>query len=332
MSSGIRSLDDVLRPVLARIRPVSPVLIPVEAAIGCRLAEALASPRSLPGQSIALRTGLAVNALDLAGASIHAPVMLMSRPLGIRAGDPMPERCDAIIDPRAITPQGPFWEATESIEPGTDIRRAGHDLAEGAKIGETGGCITPEIAYTARLAGLEIIPVRRPIIRIEGFTGPEAAWLAARLSALGMQVSPGVGPTDVIIRSVENAAMRLALKPAETAWISLKSDCVVVEVPSRIDCLMAAWCVLLLPVFAALTGASSHAIELPVARKLTSQVGISEVVLYRIADGLAEPLATGDFPLSAIARANAFSLIPAGHEGYAAGTQIAATPLDHPFL
>ncbi len=328
----IHSLDEVLRPVLARIEPLEPVMVPLKAAIGWCLAETLASPISLPARSTASRAGLAVHALDLAGASPHAPVILMAPPHRVSAGDTMPPGCDAVIDPNTIAQLGPFWHATESVEPGHDTRLAGHDLPLGALIGEAGRCITAETVLAALRIGEEALPVRRPHVRIEADDCPETFWLRARLSALGFAISTDGDLPDVMIRWNNNAPARLALRPADTAWIEHRSGCIIVEVPSRIDCIIAAWCALLLPVFAALTGGTIQMIEFPLARKLTSPVGIAEIVLHRLQDGMADPLASGDFPLSAIARLQAFSLTPAQLEGFAAGTQVAVTPLDKPFL
>lgn len=328
----MHSLDEVLKPVLARIELLKPVRVPVEAAVGGHLAEALVSPIALPARATALRPGLAVQALDLAGASMHAPVILTSPPKRILAGDPLPDGCDAVIDPRSIAPHGPCWEATESIEPGSDVRFAGHDLALGSLIGAAGHKVTPEIALATKRIGLSSLPLRRPRIRMEGFDGPEALWLEARLMALGAMIEADGTPADVLIRRNDSAAARLALRPADTAWVEHQAGCVVIEVPSRIDTMMGAWCALLLPVFAALVGATMQAMEMPITRKLTSAVGLNDVVLYRIKDGAAEPLACGDFPLSAIIPANAFGLIPAGFEGFASGAHVAVTSLDKPFL
>lgn len=332
MSRRFHSLDEVLQPVLARIKPLQPVLVPPEAAIGRILAEAVASPVPLPTHATALRTGLAVHALDLAGASPHAPVILMSRPAFVRMGETLPAGCDAVIDPHTIEPQGPFWHATESVEPGADTRLAGHDLASGAEIGETGRRITPEIALVAGRAGLKALPVRQPVVQREGYDGPEAAWLEARLSTLGVVISTEGYAPDIIIRRNDDAPARLALRPADTAWIDEQSGCITIEVPARIDALVAAWCTLLLPVLAALTGTIIQTSEMPLARKLASPVGFADIALHHLATGTAHPLASGDLPLSAIIRANSFSLIPAGLEGFAAGERVAVMSLDWPFL
>jgi molybdopterin molybdotransferase len=332
MSRRIHSLDEVLQPVLARIEPLEPIMIPLEAVVGSFLAETLISPTSLPAQATALRAGLAVHALDLAGASLHAPVILTSRPVEVRAGDFLPIGCDALIDSRMIEPQGPFWHAAESVEPGTDTRRAGHDLAPGALIGEAGRRVTPEIVWAARQIGLEALSIRRPRIRLEGFRSPEMVWFNARLAAIGALIAPDAMSPDLTIRRNDDAPPRLALRPAETAWIDDQSGAIIIDIPARIEGMIGAWCALLLPVLGALTGAKVQSSEVSLARKLASPVGIAEIVLHHLENGVAQPLASGDFPLAAIVRANAFSLVPAGYEGFAAGAMVAVTAFDSPFL
>lgn len=328
----MHSLDEVLKPVLARIEMLKPIRVPVETAIGGYLAETMVSPIALPAGATALRSGLAVQALDLAGASMHAPVILMALPKPVAAGDLMPSGCDAVIDSRSVAQHGLYWEATESIEPGADTRLAGHDLALGSPIGAAGRQVTPEMVLAAQCIGLADLPLRRPRIRIEGLAGPAATWLEARILTLGAVIEANGPVPDILIRRNDDAVARLALRPADTAWIEHQSGCVVIEVPSRIDALMAAWCALLLPVFAALTGATMQAIEMPITRKLTSAVGLSEVAIFRVSDRAAEPLACGDFPLSAIIRANAFGLIPAGFEGFASEANVAVTSFERPFF
>jgi molybdopterin biosynthesis enzyme len=58
-------------------------------------------------------------------------------------------------------------------------------------------------------------------------------------------------------------------------------------------------------------------------RKVTSTVGMAEVVPLRCRDGSAEPLAGGYLSLSALARADGWLLVPPESEGYPAGTQVA---------
>jgi molybdopterin biosynthesis enzyme len=64
--------------------------------------------------------------------------------------------------------------------------------------------------------------------------------------------------------------------------------------------------------------------RLPLARKIASAVGITEIVLLKKMDGAWMPLAIGGLSLEAIARADAWLAVPAGSEGYAAGTPVEA--------
>ena len=63
---------------------------------------------------------------------------------------------------------------------------------------------------------------------------------------------------------------------------------------------------------------------LPLARKIASSVGIAEIVLLERADDSWMPLAVGDLSLEAIARADAWLVVPGGSEGFAAGTPVDA--------
>ena len=65
---------------------------------------------------------------------------------------------------------------------------------------------------------------------------------------------------------------------------------------------------------------------MPLARKVTSTVGLAEVVPVRRNGGQAEPLATKYLPLSSLARSDGWILVPADSEGYAAGAPVQMRP------
>ena len=65
---------------------------------------------------------------------------------------------------------------------------------------------------------------------------------------------------------------------------------------------------------------------LPLARKVTSTVGLNEVVPVRRVGGKAEPLAVRYLPLSALTRSDGWILVPADSEGYSEGTDVAVRP------
>jgi molybdopterin biosynthesis enzyme len=61
-------------------------------------------------------------------------------------------------------------------------------------------------------------------------------------------------------------------------------------------------------------------------RKVSSALGLAEVVPVRVLDGAAEPIASGYVPLSALAQANGFILVPPDSEGYPSGSEVVIRP------
>lgn len=105
----------------------------------------------------------------------------------------------------------------------------------------------------------------------------------------------------------------------------------VIFTPERIECALAAWLLLARPCLRKLAGAagSDKGECLPLARKIVSNPGLSDLVLLRrahAADGseLWEPLAIGDVPFAAVARADAWLLVEPESEGYAVGRTVFA--------
>ena len=62
------------------------------------------------------------------------------------------------------------------------------------------------------------------------------------------------------------------------------------------------------------------------ARKVTSTVGLTELVPVRRNGEGAEPLASKYLPLSSLSRSDGWILVPADSEGYSAGTQVQVRP------
>jgi molybdopterin biosynthesis enzyme len=63
---------------------------------------------------------------------------------------------------------------------------------------------------------------------------------------------------------------------------------------------------------------------LPLARKIASGVGLAEIVLLERKQDMWATLAVGELSLEAIARAEAWLVVPGGSEGFAAGSPVDA--------
>jgi molybdopterin molybdotransferase len=178
------SVEEHLADVLAAIRPVDPVWVPLGHADGSVLAEQVTSTTPLPSFDNSAMDGYAVRAADLAGASAGTPVTLPVRGeiaagdtgdyrvepgscLQIMTGARLPEGADAVV-PLEWTDGG----AAEAVfrqapEPGNAVRHRGDDVAEGAALLPQGTLIGPvQIALLAASGHGEVLARTPPRIAI----------------------------------------------------------------------------------------------------------------------------------------------------------------------
>jgi molybdopterin molybdotransferase len=144
----VLSVDAYREQILAGIRALAPLELPLASAHGCVLATDVVAPWPLPSFDNASMDGYAVIAADLAGASESAPVELAvvdDVPAGYRStetvvpgtavrimtGAPLPEGADAVV-PVERTDGGTQAVAVASpIDVGAYIRRAAEDVVAG---------------------------------------------------------------------------------------------------------------------------------------------------------------------------------------------------------
>ena len=88
---------------------------------------------------------------------------------------------------------------------------------------------------------------------------------------------------------------------------------------------MAIWLLIGRYLVAKLAGGSiaDMPVTLPLKRKVTSTIGLTELVPVSCAGGVAEPLASGYLSLESLARSDGWIVVPAESEGFAAGTPVA---------
>jgi molybdopterin biosynthesis enzyme len=325
------ALDEVLGPVQLRMQPVAPVALPPAEAIGLALCEDLVAAELWPRRPVALRAGLAVSSLDLVGASPHAPVFLPQMPPLLRAGDVLPAGCDAIIDPDAAKGRFGMIEVTESVAPGTHVRLAGHDAPQGKVIARAGATLSSAQALAAMVLGIPAVQVRRPAVSLAIADPALAGWATTMLTRLGCRIERDPTCAQLLLRHVEAAAPRLALNPGEAGWIAMSADQVVIDLPGRFDAAFGCWLALVIPALARLSGRASRSIILPLAQKISSAIGASEIALLATRAGKFHPLGVGDLTLASIASADAWLVVPPGSEGEPGGQLVTATPLDQPF-
>ena len=190
-----------------------------------------------------------------------------------------------------------------------------------------GGTVTADwIAESARAAGADVVSLTA--------AARDAASIAVAVDVGGCDLllivgGSGVGRTDATLAALagcgEVFAHGIALQPGRTSAVGRIDTTPVVVLPGAPDQAFAAWWTLAMPVLDRLSGRRPRkTLNLPLARKIASLVGIAEIVLLERKAGAWVTLAAGELSLDAIARAEAWIAVPSGSEGFAAGTGVDA--------
>jgi molybdopterin biosynthesis enzyme len=138
----------------------------------------------------------------------------------------------------------------------------------------------------------------------------------------------GSGPHDRSVHTLGRVgrveAHGIAIAPGETAAFGTVGPRPVLVLPGRVDAALAVWLVLGRPMLTKLAGSSvpDFTITAKLTRKLTSSLGLAEVVPVRMCENGAEPIASGYLPLSSLAQADGWILIAADSEGYPPGAEV----------
>ncbi len=200
----MRTVDQHISEVLARVAPLEPLDLSLLEARGCLLADDVSAPWPLPPFDAAGVDGYAVRSEDVRGATDDAPVRMpviddvpagyrASRPVAsgaairIASGAPLPVGADAVVA-RDLTDTGmPTVGILGPLGPGEGIRRAGEDLAAGEVVLEAGARVgAREVALLAAVGRARVSVRPKPRVVVIS-TGTE-------LIEPGAALSPGLIP------------------------------------------------------------------------------------------------------------------------------------------
>lgn len=366
LTAALTPLDAALGLLCSGLTPVEPTHVPVAGAVGCIAAAMPPLQQELPAFSIAVANGWALRARDLVGASSYSPLPLAAPPVWVEAGDRLPNDCDCVLDSDLVEQAGPMFQVVAEATPGQGVRRAGEDLAAGCSVIPEGRRISAFDVLAARAAGLDRLQIRSPRVRVidvSSTDGNAASWqfISEFVNAAGARVisshaggrdaasisavidadpcdflvlvgGTGVGRTDATIQALAARgallAHGLALQPGRTTAIGKIGATPVIAVPGAPDQALAVCLMLVQPVLDRLAARTpQREITRPLARKISSAIGVAEMVLLKMSDEVWMPLAAGQLFLDAIASADAWLVVPADSEGYATGTPVGAFPL-----
>lgn len=354
-----------LRAILAligsRVAPVKARKCATAAVAGFTLADDVVTAER-PANSIALADGFAVDAAAIADAGPYAPVLLASLPQWVEAGDSLPSGTDAVAPLDAVTQRGERVEVIAPVVTGQGVLPAGGDATAQTVLRSAGERLRDIDCAVAAAAGFAELSVREPriwIARGRAATPPlidgGLAMLARLVGKAGGAIhgeltdlhealardeadaviaigGTGGGRDDESVRTLARLgrvdAHGIAVSPGETAAFGFAGERPVLLMPGRIDAALALWLLIGRHLVAKLAGGNvgDMPMLLPLTRKVTSTIGMTELVPVHCADGMAEPLASGYLSFTALARSDGWIVVAADSEGFPAGTQVAVMP------
>jgi molybdopterin molybdotransferase len=355
-------LADVLARLDALVEPAAPRPADLSAARGRILAEDIVIASPIPPTARALRDGWAVASDLTIEASGYAPAPL---PFALRldAGEPMPDGADAVTPLDAVAIRDGAAHALAPVSPGEGVLPAAADGAPGATFlpaGRPVGAVEIALLTAIGVAAVSVCVPRLRLVRAgpagdpvidaavryladavesQGGVAVIAAQedLAQALAAVDVDAiivvgGTGSGRRDVTVRTLASVGAVLvhgvALLPGETTALGTVGARPVLAVPGRLDAALAAWHLLGRAMLARLAG-NRETPPMRTARlthKLSSPVGLSELVPVRCEGPAATPIASGYVPLAALAQANGWVLIGADSEGYPAQSEVVIRP------
>ena len=349
-------LEAVLALFRSRVAAVPPRRAPLTQALGAVFAEdAHAAER--PPHPIALRDGFAVAAAEIADAGPYAPVLLGLTACRVDVGGALPSGTDAVVPLNAITLHGERAEAIAPIAPGDGVLPPGGDAAPATALRRVGerlraldlaAMAAADIAEVTirspRLALARAAAARTPVLNAAhvtlsrcaaqaGCAVKEASSLAEALNEGQCDVVIGIGGTGSGRRddAVQELARRgrveahgIAICPGETAAFGFVGERPVLLVPGRLDAAFGVWLLIGRQLAARLAGGSIDDLPITVSlrRKVTSMIGMTEVIPVSCRGRMAEPLGSGYLSLTALTRSDGWILVPAESEGFAAGSEV----------
>jgi molybdopterin biosynthesis enzyme len=190
------------------------------------------------------------------------------------------------------------------------------------------GVITPVRTLIARAITAAGGLVEEASVVVPDTESFNAALCDATVDAVIALGGTGSGQSDASVHTLARLGgvdiHGVALSPGGTAALGRVGARPVLLIPGRFDAALAVWLVIGQPLLTRLAGLLDEhpSSEATLTRKVASSLGMTEVIPVRIHNGAADPLASGYWPLTAIAAADGWILVPPDSEGYPAQSKV----------
>jgi molybdopterin molybdotransferase len=185
-SPGLISVEQAIEKILAQAEPVAQVeLVGILDALNRVLAEDLHSTIDVPGYDNSAMDGYAVRSEDCQSSGSLLPVT-QRIPAGqvgttlepgsaarIFTGAPVPEGADAVVMQEMCQQEGDIVVINAVVKAGSNVRRAGEDIAKGCAVLNTGKRLRAQELGLLASVGLAEFKVKRRLKVATFFTGDE---------------------------------------------------------------------------------------------------------------------------------------------------------------
>ena len=172
-------LEDALKLVLSRVKPLGSEMVSFERALGRVLAEDIVSKTDVPSFDRSAVDGYAVRAADTFGAGEESPIEL-TQVGSVRAGEwpkfeirrgqcaeidtgaPVPRDANAVVMLEHSTARAKVVRVLRAVAPGENIAERGSEIKHGTKVLKAGKMITPQALGTIAAIGRKRVKVYSP--------------------------------------------------------------------------------------------------------------------------------------------------------------------------
>jgi molybdopterin molybdotransferase len=357
-------LEQVLRRIDDSVEPARPRDMRTAGALGSTLAEDVVIADPHPATPLALVDGFAVYAEATSDAGVYAPTFLLD-PREVAFGRALPPDSDAVAPFGSVTWREGQGEVHAAMTPGEGVLLPGADAGKGELLRHSGDRLRAIDVAAMQALGVTTVWGRRPRVRIarvgrgrNDIADAISDWLAYVVASEGCEpvvarpgsdIGPlitlggadgvmlvggtGMGSSDESVHALARTgtveAHGIAISPGETAAFGIANSRPVLLVPGRLDAAAAVWLLIGRVMLARLRGGTENGPsgKNTLTVKVTSTVGLTELVLVRRVSGGVEPLASKYLPLASLSHADGWIVIPAESEGLPAGSRVIVRPL-----
>jgi molybdopterin molybdotransferase len=344
----ISAFDSFIEPVVSRT-------IAAHAAGLKTLAADVIASADVPLCATALHDGWAINSELTLDAGPYAPVLLSVSPKWVDAGETMPANTDAVLPPDAGARSDSGFEIFEPVNAGEGVLPQRKHAGKGDILLQAGEQVTVLGAAALEAVGITNVSIRAPRVKIIAasvasddldFASPVIAKavlasggdpeIVRKTSLDALLDKPdadavivvggtGQGRNDTTVSTLaRNGALDFygfAIMPGHTAAFGRVGKCPVLALPGTLDAALSVFLVVGSRLLGRLTGsqADKKGVSVKLTKKITSTIGMGEVIyIRRVEDGV-EPIGKSMFPMQKLMQAEGWILIPADSEGIAAG-------------